>query len=396
LGAVGIAVIVAALVLNRIVNEDEGASGPSATETTSSTAPTSGEAAGAGQGVSGTATDQAASSGTASSSVNQTSTGQAAATSSSTGQAASSQIAAVPTGKAAPGAPSFDIVRINPKGDAVIAGRAQPGADVTVLVDNAPIGTVQADSRGEWVLLPSQPLPPGNRQLSLSAKQANQKALASEDVVVLVVPGTPTTVTPNGAATTAGATAGTPAPAAGATTGPVAVLLPGSANQGSTVLQTPTSDQGAAPHQLSLDVVDYDDQGRVIIGGHAAPGMMVQLYIDNVLAGRSATDAGGLWQVKPSQKVAPGLHSLRADEIGTDGKVIARVEMPFSRSEATETAAAAPGTIIVQPGNSLWRLARRSYGKGTQYAVIFEANKEQIRNPDLIYPGQVFNLPKTE
>ena len=56
----------------------------------------------------------------------------------------------------------------------------------------------------------------------------------------------------------------------------------------------------------------------------------------------------------------------------------------------------APGTfIIVQPGNSLWRLARRSYGSGFQYAVIFEANRDQIKDPDLIYPGQVFTMPVT-
>ena len=50
--------------------------------------------------------------------------------------------------------------------------------------------------------------------------------------------------------------------------------------------------------------------------------------------------------------------------------------------------------MFVQPGNSLWRLARRSYGEGLRYTEIYEANKDQIRNPDLIYPGQVFVLPK--
>ena len=50
--------------------------------------------------------------------------------------------------------------------------------------------------------------------------------------------------------------------------------------------------------------------------------------------------------------------------------------------------------MFVQPGNSLWRLARRSYGEGLRYTDIYEANKDQIRNPDLIYPGQVFVLPK--
>ena len=51
--------------------------------------------------------------------------------------------------------------------------------------------------------------------------------------------------------------------------------------------------------------------------------------------------------------------------------------------------------VIVQPGNSLWRLARRAYGSGFNYTVIYEANKEQITDPDMIFPGQVFAVPTT-
>ena len=51
------------------------------------------------------------------------------------------------------------------------------------------------------------------------------------------------------------------------------------------------------------------------------------------------------------------------------------------------------GSIVVQPGHSLWRIARETYGRGIRYTVIYEANRAQIRDPDLIYPGQVFVLP---
>ncbi len=60
-----------------------------------------------------------------------------------------------------------------------------------------------------------------------------------------------------------------------------------------------------------------------------------------------------------------------------------------------------PGTIIVPPintaivsrGDNLWRISRRIYGEGTRYTVIYDANQTQIRNPDRIYPGQIFVLP---
>ena len=51
------------------------------------------------------------------------------------------------------------------------------------------------------------------------------------------------------------------------------------------------------------------------------------------------------------------------------------------------------GTTTIIRGDSLWQISRRIYGKGTRYTVIFDANQPQIRNPDLIYPGQIFVLP---
>ena len=54
-----------------------------------------------------------------------------------------------------------------------------------------------------------------------------------------------------------------------------------------------------------------------------------------------------------------------------------------------------PGSrLIVVRGDNLWSIARAHYGTGFHHTVIYGANKEQIRNPDLIYPGQVFSLPK--
>jgi len=74
--------------------------------------------------------------------------------------------------------------------------------------------------------------------------------------------------------------------------------------------------------------------------------------------------------------------------------VTARVSMPFSRAEPVAGAPPEP-FVIVQPGNSLWRLARRVYGQGIRYSMIYEANRDHIKDPDLIYPGQVFALPAT-
>lgn len=66
---------------------------------------------------------------------------------------------------------------------------------------------------------------------------------------------------------------------------------------------------------------------------------------------------------------------------------------PAAAPADTPVAAPAPLTVTVQPGFTLWRIARENFGDGVLYVKVFEANKGQIRNPDLIYPGQVFTIP---
>ena len=69
---------------------------------------------------------------------------------------------------------------------------------------------------------------------------------------------------------------------------------------------------------------------------------------------------------------------------------------------ADGTAGGQPGAVFVAEistarivrGDSLWQISRRTYGKGNRYTVIYDANQEQIRDPDRIYPGQMFVLPQ--
>jgi nucleoid-associated protein YgaU len=57
-------------------------------------------------------------------------------------------------------------------------------------------------------------------------------------------------------------------------------------------------------------------------------------------------------------------------------------------------AAKGASAITVQPGYTLWAIAREKYGSGFQYVRVYQANQDLIKNPDLIYPGQVFKLPE--
>ncbi|WP_416896582.1 MAG: LysM peptidoglycan-binding domain-containing protein [Minwuia sp.] len=267
--------------------------------------------------------------------------------------------------------PSFDIVRISNRDcTAVLAGRADPGATVTLLANGQPLATVVAESSGEWAHLIHDPLTPGSISLSLVAELDGRQAAASDDVV-LIVPD----CREGGDSDTA-----------------IAVLTPKSGG-GTRLLQSPEPEQpGAKPKGLNVGKVDYDDKGNISVSGSSDPEREVRAYVDDKLIGRAAVDSEGQWKLVPETEISPGLHVLRVDQVDSAGEVLARIELPFARAR--------PGTldlsedqIIVQPGNSLWRIARRTYGAGVQYSVIYQANSDRIRDPDLIYPGQVFRLP---
>ena len=266
-------------------------------------------------------------------------------------------------------APSFDIVRVNSEGDAVIAGRAEPGATVTVFYGKTVIGTVEADRKGEWVLVPTKPLPSGDRALSVSAKNENGDELKSKDVVILAVP---ETQKPGEK--------------------PLAVLVPLKGLATKKVLQKPRVPAEEPSISLSLEVVDYDESGRMRLSGYANPGNTTLVYINNASIGRTTVTKNGTWELLPANPVSPGIYTLRVDEV-KETKVVARIELPFARAEPLK-ALANEEYVIVQPGNSLWRISRRILGEGTMYTVIYEANKDQIRDADLIYPGQIFAVPR--
>jgi nucleoid-associated protein YgaU len=490
-----------------------------------------------------------------------------------------------PETAAAPAKPELDTVRVEADGQAIVAGRAQPGAEVSLKLGNEVLGKGVANSDGAWVVAPENPLPKGAHEITVEQKAADGATTTSEKsiavavpeqpgqqaMVALTEPGSATKVLQAGGATeppavpekpaepeqkTAAAEPAAPTEQAPAATAPAARTEQPAA--GETVQKTAeapvasetvqkTAEAPAAPETpqkpeesqpqtqemaavapkaaeetevqkpaepaapkatetpaktadvpLRLDAVDYNDKGDIIFSGRARPGTAVRLYVDNGSVGDAIVDSEGNWTFAGSDIIAPGTHSLRADQIDSSGKVMARIELPFQREdaaavaalnapaqpepvppaksteipppaqpestqaqpvpqpsepaqpeaqpapqttkvakaepetttpapsapaasteppatpepqpEATEQAAAAPttpepetkqpetdkprsGKVVIQPGNNLWKLSRVIYGRGINFTVIYDANKEQIRDPDLIYPGQIFAIP---
>jgi nucleoid-associated protein YgaU len=296
------------------------------------------------------------------------------------GQATVPPADAPPTSAEATVRPSFDIVRVERDGRAVIAGRAAPGAEVEVRSGGQVIDRVRASRRGEWVAIPAKPLAPGDQELSAVVAREGAAPIESDQVVVVAVPGP----TPPAAAT---ATAEASEPAQ-----PVAVLLPREGKGTGRILQAPG--RLSADGTLALMTVSYDESGEVLLSGEAPPGVPVRIYVDNRPAALVVGDAKGTWSSGLGEALKPGTYTLRLDQLDAKGQPVARLETPFTRvSEPPVEGDLQVDYVVVQPGNSLWRIARRLSGKGVDYLHIHGANQSQIRDPDLIYPGQVFEIP---
>jgi nucleoid-associated protein YgaU len=302
---------------------------------------------------------------------------------------------------ASPLKPAFDAVNVDPTGEAVIAGRAAPNAKVELRDAGKTIAEGTADASGQFVIIPPA-LTPGDHSLSLAAEAAEATAETSS-VVAVTVP----------QPEVKGASA-SPAPLA-----PAAAPAPSPAMR---ALAAP-----AAASRVAIHSVEADAAGGLVAKGSAGPNATVRFYLNgsNVAAARTQSD--GRWSLTIKRGMTAGGYMMRADEVNPgDASVVASADTPFDYpagpaptatsappsvlSAPTGAAVASAGlpppaadvvvdtvqTALVRPGHTLWALSQNYYGDPTRYPVIYEANKWEIHNPNLIYPGEVFVVPKFE
>ena len=438
----------------------------------------------------------------------------------------------------APVLPEVATWRVAPDGSAVVAGTAPAGSKVLISVDGVEVTQADVGAGGEFAALFT--LAP-NAAASLVTLDAlledGQKLAFAQSIALAPIAGpeaadTPPETSAAGVMITENGVEVQPAPEV------VAEVVPDAASE--PVAEAAVADAAAEPEaeakaqaaiapvaEVVIDAISYDPAGQVILSGRGEAGQTVRAYLDNTFVQEAASADTGRWNMLLTD-VAPGIYTLRLDQVAADGAVTARFETPFKRetpealaaltapaaapaaeavpttpevaaapepvAEAVETVvvaeaatteaapsdapvvavapettapettapeeaapeasapasvlaetevapvaegvapvapevvavaepvatavaaadppvAAAPETplqpaaetapqtppqmvsITVQPGYSLWKIARDTYGEGVLYVQVYEANRERIRDPDLIYPGQIFLLP---
>jgi hypothetical protein len=229
----------------------------------------------------------------------------------------------------------------------------------------------QADANGEWVIVAQDPpLSAGPHELRVIQHVDGRAPVTSDQVVVAIVPDQKQS---------------------GPEEKTLVMIAPSSG--AATLVQPPSTAGVPKSGDLVMSTLDYDEGGHVTVTGKAAPGAVVRAYINDTMVGEGQAAADGSWRLVPAKPVEPGNYKLRLDRLAKGGKPVARLELPFERIPVPPATSNNERLVVVR-GDSLWNIARARYGTGFRHILIYGANEDQIHDPDLIYPGQVFTLPK--
>ena len=255
------------------------------------------------------------------------------------------------TPSAANPAVTIDTISYSSNGDVILGGRGQAGNFVRIYLDNQSIATSKISANGYWSLELSD-IEPGIYTLRVDELNATGdvvsraetpfKREAAEELAELMAPKTepeePSVEVPS-----------------------------------ENVAEAPSAQADAPSSDAPETAADT--------GSDTAPETGSDTASDTSVTQVEVTVQAEVAELNPQ------------DEQSSDGETVATEAQPADTASVLRTPSQKFRVRTVQPGSTLWAIAKESYGAGIEYFKVFEANKERIRDPDLIYPGQVFEIP---
>ena len=334
--------------------------------------------------------------------------------------------------------PKFDLFSIDQSGSATIVGKGLAGESLDIIIDEKVVSKIIPDNNGDFATILDIGISKTPRSLTLRTTHSDGRVVASEETV-LITPilktGVQEETSTTSASDSASASDSTIVKASsGSSNDEVKLKLTSSTSPSE--LDSKLSDdsettdvsiaivsskeirvispalQSNAPKVLDviIDAISYDEEGEVLLTGRGIEDQHIRIYVDNKPIKTSSIKADGTWSLD-LEEIDAGVYILRIDQLDSDGVVTSRTETPFQKEtsdvakkmaalqnnnneESSPNVGIGLSTVIIQPGYTLWAVAKKTYGLGMQYVRIYHANKDQIRDPDLIYPGQIFKLPE--
>ena len=145
---------------------------------------------------------------------------------------------------------------------------------------------------------------------------------------------------------------------------------------------------------FNVKTIFFNENGFVSIKGKVNFGKKIELYINKKIM-ETIKIENSKWQYNSDKIIDYGLHDLLVVLKSDKDEILDKITLPFMRVEMPYNDVP-ENFILIKPGDMLWTIAYRLYGDPFKYIQIFEENKDQITNPDLIFPGQLFSIPPKE
>ena len=255
---------------------------------------------------------------------------------------------------------TFDVIRITPQGDAVMAGKTEPNIEIFIFDSDTKLSSVLSDPNGEWVWVSKVPLDKGIKKLRLFHIDEKGIKHESDENVVIFLEGD-------------------------LDNNPIVAKFLSSNGEDIEIYNKSNFTNG-----MSVDYVNYLPSLDILISGQMIPNKKIEFFVDNEIIGNVTSDDFGSWNFTYNLKSYNEDLEVLAVSIIDEKEVTLTIPLSYKEFSSTELE---KRKFVVQPGNSLWRIARKTLGGGIFYTEIFKSNYAKISDPNLIFPGQVFIIP---
>ena len=252
----------------------------------------------------------------------------------------------------------FDLVRLDPSGDVIIAGKTEPEIKIDIFDGNEKLSSVISDSHGDWVWISEKKIEKGIKRFYLQHEDSNGKIINSEENIIIFFE-------------------------KDMTENQKVVKITNGQNVGIEILNNKQIDG------VALDSVEHFENNKLRIKGRSYPNSKVKLFLSGKLFGKVNSEDDGSWEFFISD-IEFNSYDLKVESFFQNN--IVSLKTKILNGNINEKLFLEK-KFLVEDGNSLWRIARRTLGGGILYAEIYKNNKKIINDPDLIFPGQVFKIP---
>jgi len=277
--------------------------------------------------------------------------------------------------------PEIDIIKVSPDGSFVIAGKGQPNSNINILNKGDLIDSSIVDSDGNWVIVSKENLKTGDNLISIDQINNNGSVLRHKQLFITKIDEHKKDQ-------------------------PLVISVPKKNGENISIIQQPSEKQKIYKVENDLVIqkkiksnkkifnvktIFFNENGFVSIQGEVNFGKRIELYINKKIMEIIQIE-NSKWQYNSDTIFDFGLHDLLVVLKSDKDEILDKITLPFMRVEMPYNDVP-ENFILIKPGDMLWTIAYRLYGDPFKYIQIFEENKDQITNPDLIFPGQLFSIP---